>query len=70
MTLNLLDPQMFRELSAHPERLYEWVGPSLSAYPKQPVVIDEMQKVPELLDVVHDLIEKNKALRFVLTSLI
>lgn len=32
------------------------------------VVIDEIQKVPDLLDEVHRLIEENKGLRFLLTG--
>ncbi len=32
------------------------------------VIIDEIQKIPELLDEVHHLIEKNKTLRFILTG--
>ncbi|HEY8270080.1 MAG TPA: AAA family ATPase [Pseudobdellovibrionaceae bacterium] len=32
------------------------------------VIIDEIQKLPELLDEVHNQIEKNKKLRFILTG--
>jgi len=32
------------------------------------VIIDEIQKMPQLLDEVHDQIEKNKNLRFILTG--
>ncbi len=39
---------------------------------KQPsgatILIDEVQKVPALLDVVHELIEQHKGWRFVLTG--
>jgi predicted AAA+ superfamily ATPase len=35
---------------------------------RTPVVIDEIQRVPQLLPVVHQLIEQDKSLRFVLTG--
>jgi len=60
----LLDPESERELSAYPERLAEIVRASPS---DDPIVIDEVQRVPELLPVVHRLIESDKR-RFVLTG--
>ncbi len=64
--LNLLDPEEYRRLKARPERLRELV---LGAAPNQPdVVIDEVQRVPELLNVVHDLIEAGPSKRYVLTG--
>ena len=63
--LDLLDPETFRLYSARPERLEELV---LGNPEKKDVVIDEVQKIPELLDVVHALIEKKLGLRFILTS--
>ena len=48
--VDLLDPELFRLLSAGPERL----GVLLEECPDQKiVVIDEVQKIPELLNVVH-----------------
>ncbi len=50
---------------ARPERLRE----RLAAEPRiTTVVIDEVQKVPALLDVVHALVEEQPGLRFVLTG--
>lgn len=40
----------------------------LTANTYQRVVIDEVQKVPKLLDIVHKEIEKNKKIQFVLTG--
>ncbi|HFC97596.1 MAG TPA: ATP-binding protein [Thermosulfurimonas dismutans] len=62
--LDLLDPETYRELAAHPEfLLYQ-----AEALPSgATVVIDEIQKLPSLLDVVHLLIEK-KGLRFILSG--
>ena len=54
-----------RELAARPERLR---GKVLAQPEGLPVVIDEVQKLPELLEVVHALIEERRATRFVLTG--
>jgi predicted AAA+ superfamily ATPase len=63
--IDLLDPAVFRAYSAEPERL----GELLSAHkPGTPIVIDEIQKVPELLDMVHLLMESHRGFRFILTG--
>jgi predicted AAA+ superfamily ATPase len=63
--LDLLAPEVLRSLQARPERLRE----RLNAMPAaDTVVIDEIQKAPQLLDVVHSLIEERPSLRFVLTG--
>ena len=65
LRLDLLDPETYRSFSARPERLRE----SIEGNPqKSRIVIDEVQKVPELLSVVHGLIEKNRKLQFILTG--
>ncbi len=49
----------------NPELLRE----RLEAVPNQEtVVIDEVQKVPKILDVVHGLIEEKKKVQFILTT--
>lgn len=63
--VNLLRPDTFRELSARPERLAEIAH---GARGDAPVVVDEVQRVPELLNVVHDLLERPSPRRFVLTG--
>jgi len=63
--IDLLSPDTFRAFSAKPERLIEVAD---AAHEKATIVIDEVQKVPEILDVVHLLIERKKQLRFVLTG--
>jgi len=63
--IDLLEAEEFRSYSARPERLKELV---LAANGKKTVVIDEIQKVPALLSVVHSLIESKIALRFILTG--
>jgi len=65
LVVDLLKPDVFREMSARPERLAQLVLANKDRYP---VVIDEVQRVPELLNVVHDLIERLPGHRFVLTG--
>lgn len=60
---DLLESDTFRELSARPELLRQTLSPE-----DRLVVIDEVQKLPNLLDEVHLLIERNKDLRFILTG--
>ena len=63
--IDLLSPESYRLFSARPERLQEMI----EANPAQnSVIIDEIQKVPELLGSVHQLIEQNKQQKFVLTG--
>ncbi len=63
--IDLLEPDVFRSYSARPERLREAV---LADQDKKTVVVDEIQKIPELLSVVHSLIEKKLKIQFVLTG--
>ena len=63
--VNLLEPDVHRRFVAHPERLADLLEGSLD---QKTIVIDEVQKVPELLTVVHQFIEKKKGFRFVLTG--
>lgn len=60
---DLLEADTFRELSARPEYLRQTLAPR-----QEIVVVDEIQKLPSLLDEVHLLIERNKKLRFILTG--
>jgi predicted AAA+ superfamily ATPase len=63
--IDLLDPEVFRAYSARPERLREVAEAQETG---ATIVIDEIQKVPQLLDVVHQLIEIQADWRFVLTG--
>jgi predicted AAA+ superfamily ATPase len=60
---DLLEADTFRELSARPEYLRQTLGDQQSV-----VVVDEIQKLPALLDEIQLLLERNKKLRFVLTG--
>ena len=63
--VDLLRPENYRNFKARPERLEELVmaNPQCSD-----VVIDEVQRVPELLSLVHRLVEMKLGRRFVLTG--
>ncbi len=63
--VDLLKPEVYRELQARPERLREIAR---GAGPGRSIVVDEVQRVPELLTVVHELIESSEPPRFVLTG--
>jgi predicted AAA+ superfamily ATPase len=63
--IDLLEPDTFRIYSARPERLKEI---SEGQEKGTVIVIDEVQKTPHLLDVVHQLLEMKKGLTFVLTG--
>ena len=59
---DLLDTAVYLALSQHPGRLAEEVGPD-----DRVVVIDEIQRLPALLNEVHRLIE-SQGIRFLLTG--
>ena len=65
--VDLLDPDVYRTYVSRPERLRELIDgkPGTSR-----VVVDEIQKVPSLLDVVHQMIEEKsrRRLQFILTG--
>jgi predicted AAA+ superfamily ATPase len=63
--IDLLEPGLFRRYKARPERLRELVEGNPD---KKTVIIDEIQKAPELLDVVHALMEDEPELQFILTG--
>jgi len=61
--LDLLEAELFNDLIANPQRLENLI----TRDPRGWVVIDEVQRIPELLNEVHRLIEA-RACRFVLTG--
>jgi predicted AAA+ superfamily ATPase len=63
--VNLFRPDVHRELLARPERLRDLVRGNAD---RQDIVMDEVQRAPELLHVVHDRIEEGPARRFVFTG--
>ncbi len=65
LVFDFLDTDLFIEFSKRPSLLRERVLAQDGATLKHPIVLDEMQKVPRILDEVHRLIEE-KGLRFIL----
>jgi predicted AAA+ superfamily ATPase len=63
--IDMLKPDLQRLYQARPETLLEQVQGNPQF---QKIVIDEIQKVPQLLDVLHHLIEENRDLQFILTG--
>lgn len=61
--LDLLEAELFNDFLANPQRLENFIPKDFNDW----VIIDEVQRVPELLNEVHRLIEKYKY-RFVLTG--
>jgi predicted AAA+ superfamily ATPase len=60
---DLLEADTFRELSARPELLRQTLSPQ-----QEIVVVDEIQKLPSLLDEIQILIDRNRKLRVLLTG--
>jgi predicted AAA+ superfamily ATPase len=63
--IDLLMPEKLRYYKAYPERLKELL---LGNPEKKTIIIDEVQKAPELLDVIHSYIEEKKDIQFILTG--
>lgn len=61
--LDLLEAELFNDLLANPQRLERLIPKDFRDW----VIIDEVQRIPELLNEVHRLIEKNHY-KFVLTG--
>lgn len=55
--LDLLEAEIFNDLLANPQRLENLIPWDFSDW----IIIDEVQRIPELLNEVHRLIEKYKA---------
>jgi predicted AAA+ superfamily ATPase len=61
--LDLLGAELFNDLLADPQRIEKLIPPNFDDW----VIIDEVQRIPELLNEVHRLIESRK-LKFILTG--
>lgn len=61
--IDFLEPDTFRAYAAYPETLLK----AVNAVKPDQVIIDEVQKVPQILDVVHKILEEKK-IRFILTG--
>lgn len=61
--LDLLEAELFNDLLANPQRLENLIPKNFNNF----IIIDEIQRVPELLNEVHRLIE-NSHFKFILTG--
>jgi len=61
--VDLLEAEIFNDLLANPQRLENFIPKDFKNW----VIIDEIQRIPELLNEVHRLIEKNRN-KFILTG--
>lgn len=60
---DLLEADTFRELTARPEFLRQTLSPR-----QRVLIVDEVQKLPALLDEIQLLLDRNKQLRVILTG--
>ena len=65
LRLDLLDQETERRFLARPERLRDFVA-SLSKV--DVCIIDEVQRAPQLIPVIHSLIEEQREVQFILTG--
>lgn len=65
LVYDFLKTDLFLEISKDPSRLRERILAQSAEVLKEPMILDEVQKIPQVLDEVHWLIE-NKGLRFIL----
>ncbi len=63
--IDLLNPETLRNFLGHPERLFDLISANQT---KNTVVIDEVQKIPALLSVIHSIIESNLTIKFILSG--
>jgi predicted AAA+ superfamily ATPase len=66
--INLLSKAVFDDYSMKPNALESDIELFKRKNNSNIIIIDEVQKLPTLLDEVHNQIEKNKSLRFILTG--
>jgi predicted AAA+ superfamily ATPase len=66
--INLLKNSEFKLYSKNPEKIQDVVKYFIENSDQRIVIIDEVQRLPDLLNEVHDLIEFDKSLRFILTG--
>lgn len=63
--IDLMLPEVLRAYLGNPERLFDILQANSD---KKIVVIDEVQKAPSLLSVVHAVIEQKRGIQFILTG--
>lgn len=63
--IDLLKPDVYRQYLAKPERIIELVHGNPD---NKLIIVDKIQKVPELLSAIHHLIEEKEKRQFILTG--
>jgi predicted AAA+ superfamily ATPase len=63
--VDLLSPDLVQSFTASPDRLREVVAGNRD---RRVFVVDEIQRVPALLSVIHQLMEENPGVQFILTG--
>jgi predicted AAA+ superfamily ATPase len=63
--IDLLKPDVYRTYLSHPEHIIEFVHGNPD---KDTIVLDEVQRVPEILSSIHSLIEEKTGKKFILTG--
>lgn len=63
--INLLDPFQEEDYQKNPNLLKEKISENSQI---KKVIVDEIQKIPVLLDVIHYLIERHKNIQFIMTG--
>lgn len=66
--VDLLDNDLFRKYQLNPEQLKKDIAYQIKTENVAYIIIDEIQKIPELLDVVHALLEKKPPCQFILSG--
>ena len=65
LTIDLLDPELQLSYNKSPNLLRQQLD-DLAPGENQKILIDEIQRVPKLLDIVHAIMEKRPELQFIL----
>lgn len=65
---DLLHSETYRRFLANPELLRREIRTAVSSKKISHVIVDEVQKIPQLLDEIHSLIESKEPLNFVLSG--
>ncbi len=63
--IDLLKPDVQRKYQARPETIIELVDANPD---NEIIVVDEIQKVPEMLSAIHSILEEKRNIRFILTG--
>ncbi|MBK7961110.1 MAG: ATP-binding protein [Bdellovibrionales bacterium] len=66
--INLLKSSEYQNYLKDPSYLHKTVNYFVKNNVSRIVIVDEIQKIPNLLNDIHDLIEQDKSLRFILTG--